>query len=379
MSKKLAAKANLIQLPPIRSTSNTSSLAEAKEEAAVPDQPAIDQPFEGAPALPRNRLTPSGPDGRAKTAPGSMAIFLASQSAAIKEAEELRIKLKSYDGALAVRAIDPRRIRPSKWANRHADAFSDGPYVELRNDIAAAGTNVQPICVRPLSSDGEEEYELVFGHRRHRACLDLGLPVQALITEMEDRKLFEAMERENRGRKNLSAWEQGRMYQRALDNGLYSSQRKLAEAINVDLALISKSVALSRLPQVVIDAFGSPLDVQFRWAQPLSEALQKDPDGTTSRAKSLATERGNRSAKQVMEFLTQTESPASSRMSGKAEQRVGKAGKGAVVRHEDDGRVTVRFDPGVLTAKRESALMAWLRANLGAGPATGDAEDPASS
>ncbi|MBK9363084.1 MAG: hypothetical protein IPM99_19260 [Rubrivivax sp.] len=81
---------------------------------------------------------------------------------------------------------------------------------------------------------------MVFGHRRHRACLELGLPVQAMVVDMYDQQLFEAMERENRARKNLSAWEQGTMYRRALDEGLYPSQRRLAESLGVDISLVSR-------------------------------------------------------------------------------------------------------------------------------------------
>jgi ParB family chromosome partitioning protein len=77
------------------------------------------------------------------------------------------------------------------------------------------------------------------------------------------------------------------MYKLALSNGLYTSQRKLSESIGVDLSLISKSITLAKLPKVVIDAFPSPLDIQFRWAQPLGEALQKDPEGVITKAKAI--------------------------------------------------------------------------------------------
>lgn len=88
---------------------------------------------------------------------------------------------------------------------------------------------------------------------------------------------------ENCNRKNLSAWEQGCMYLRAIDEGL-GGLSVLAEAIGVDVSLISKSLALARLLAAVAEAFPSPLDIQFRWAQPLSEALQKDPEGLLKRA-----------------------------------------------------------------------------------------------
>ncbi|WP_295551302.1 ParB/RepB/Spo0J family partition protein [uncultured Pseudacidovorax sp.] len=360
MSKKLAAKASLIQLPPLR----TPPPSPAPEGVVEPQQ--LGQPASVSAAAPTSSV-PQAPDARPKTAPGSMAVFMASQSAAVKEAEELKLKLRAFDGAVPMKALDPKRIRASRWANRHANGLSDKAFEELKADIASSGTNVQPVCVRALAlgSDTSADYELVFGHRRHRACLELGIPVQAIIAEIDDKGLFEAMERENRARKNLSAWEQGMMYRRALDNGLYASQRKLAEAVGVDLSLISKSLALARLPDAVVEAFPSPLDVQFRWAQPLSEVLQRDPEGLVARAKALKASKVALNAKQVLDALLGQGDKALNRSTPGSERRLGKAGQGAVLAADATGRITLRFDPGVLTPEREAALIEWLNGQLG--------------
>jgi ParB family chromosome partitioning protein len=345
MSKKLAAKAGLILGLP----------------AAT-----------GAPL----QAVKTEPDtNRAKTAPGSMLQFMSSQSAAIKEAEELRDRLKDFDGAAPVRLLDPTTIRASKWANRHATSFDTSDFAELKDEIESAGGNVQPIRVRPLlngstvaweGADGASVvlYELVFGHRRHRACLELQIPVRALIEPATDQELFEAMERENRGRKNLSAWEQGCMYRRALDEGLYSSLRKLAEAVKVDVSLVSKSVALARLPEAVVAAFPTPLDIQFRWAQPLGEVLQRDPEAMISRAKALSTASERLSAAQVFEALTQ---PADSTVPDAAPvvTNLGKGARKRVTMTTDaKGGVQLKFAPGLVSAERQKALVQLIEAFL---------------
>ena len=347
MSKNLVAKASMIQMPP-----------------AAPS-PALDTAASAANVVPVAPMT--SPDARPKTAPGSMAMFMASQSAAVREADDLRQKLKAFDGAQPLHTLDPGVIRPSRLANRHPDSFAGREFEELKSDIAASGTNVQPICVRALAvTEGEIRFELVFGHRRHRACMELGLPVQAFVAELDDRALFEAMERENRARKSLSAWEQGMMYRRALDSGLYASQRKLAEAVGVDLALVSKSVALARLPDAVVGCFASPLDIQFRWAQPLSEALQRDPEGIVARAQALKGANASMRARQVLESLINTTPPVLNRSTPQTALRIGRAGKGVVLDHDDAGRSVLRFDPGVLTPERQQALIEWLRNSLDA-------------
>lgn len=332
MSKKLAAKAGLIQMPPVPGS--------AAAAAAVPV---------------------AGDEGRAKTAPGSMLQFLSTQSAAIKEAEDLKERLREFDGAVPVRSLDAACIRPSRWANRHEASFNDAEFRELKTEIEAAGGNVQPVKVRPLSAAEATSagrgirYELVFGHRRHRACLELGLPVRALIEEVSDQQLFEAMERENRGRKNLSPWEQGCMYRRALDEGLYPSLRKLAEAVQVDVSLVSKSLSLARLPAAVVEAFASPLEIQFRWAQPLSELLQKDPDAVLARARDLKGQGQALTAQAVFNALTGQAAVPAARPAAAHVRRNGR--KLATLSRDARGRASLRFEAGVLAPEREEELL----------------------
>lgn len=297
MAKKLFEKAGLIHLPP----------------APAPERAADAAAAAGGDAEP----------ARAKTAPGSMLQFMTAQSAAVKEAEALRERLASFDGALPVRRLDPAEVRVSAWANRHDDSYRDAGYLALKAEVAAAGGNVQPIKVRPLAAAGQgvgpsnppvggsvPRYEIVFGHRRHRACLELGLPVLALVEELPEQQLFVEMERENRARKDLSAWEQGMMYARALDQGLYPSNRQLAQAIGRDLGDVGKALALARLPLAVVQAFRSPLDLQYRWAKPLSDAQQRDPDGLVLRARALKAQVDQYTPKQIFEALVAAGEPA---------------------------------------------------------------------
>lgn len=343
MAKKLFEKAGLIQLPP------------------SPQREPLPKPAE---------------EMRAKTAPGSMLHFMTAQSTAIKEAETLREELLRFDGALPVRQLDPRCIRPSVWANRHAASFEGPDFATLKEEIAAAGGNVQPIKVRPIVqgavgvgpsnppdvSDGYL-YEIVFGHRRHRACLELGIPVLSMVEVVDEHALFVAMERENRARKDLSAWEQGMMYARALDAGLYASNRQLSAAIGRDLGDVGKALALARLPKAVVDAFASPLDLQFRWAKLLNDAQQKDPDGLLARAKALSERTGALTPRQVLERLLELdEQPAAEKPADIAVRN--ERERLAVVSTDDQGRTVVRFDR-LLDSKQRIALADAVKEFLG--------------
>ena len=311
---------------------------------------------------PAGDSAPASEAPKAKTAPGTMMGFLTAQSGAVQEAEALKARVKLLEEEAPLRKLDPSSIRPSKWANRHEASFLTAEFQELKAEIAAAGGNVQPIKVRPAAvlngstPSAGPNFELIFGHRRHRACAELGIPVLAAIEEASDVSLFEQMERENRGRKNLSAWEQGTMYRRALDDGLYSSLRRLAEGLGVDVSLVSKSVSLARLPEAVVAAFPSPLDIQFRWAAPLTEAMQKDPDGTLSRARAIAQTRGSLGAATILyRLLGMPEPPTGS--SPSQVLMISKAGKiAAKLTADAKGRALVRFEAGALPESKRKAL-----------------------
>ncbi len=212
-------------------------------------------------------------------------------------------KLAEFNGAEIGRKLDPTKVRASHWANRSEDSYKSKKFEDLKSEIASAGGNVQPIKVRRMARS-PEEYEIIFGHRRHRACLELGLDVLASIEEnISDVELFEQMDRENRQRADLRPYEQGVMYARALNDGLFPSLRKMAEKLGVNVSDASKAVAIARLPQRVQEAFNSPLDIQFNWAALLTKAIQKDPDAVLIRATELSNESPKLVASKVLERL----------------------------------------------------------------------------
>ena len=328
---------------------------------------------------------------------------------------QVQRQLADFNGACLVRAIDPRAVRRSRWANRIEAEFLTTDFRRLKDDIAEAGGNVQPIKVRAIGAEkaasdrgsdgvfdgqtmaqgaavgtrqgrvfdgqtalqdaavGTEQgrvfdgqtptHEIVFGHRRHQACLELGLPVNAVLVEdMDDRALFEAMDRENRGRKNLSAWEQGRMYDEAIRHGLYPSLRRLSDSLGVNLSDASRSVQLARLPPEIVAAFGTPLDLQVRWAKPLADALQRDPDGVLARARLLAEASANapRTAVDVVaRLLANTPRPRPFEAAIKAGKRTL-----ATFRLDAQGRASIDIPPGILSPGRHEALTKLLKTFL---------------
>jgi len=337
---------------------------------------------------------------RPRTAIGGMAQFVVDESKVRLELESLRAEYVKHDGAKPARLLDPRKIKPSQWANRHEDSFRNEEFINLRAEIENAGGNVQAIKVRPLPTDSIEkdhrknatqlsktpekggvepfnppyEYEIVFGHRRHRACLDLGIPVLALIEETSEQELFVDMDRENRLRADLSPWEQGMMYAKALDKGLFPSNARLASAVGRDTGVIGKALALARLPSTVVEAFPTPLEIQYRWAKPLTDRLLVDPEAVTHRARDLKGSKQKFSAKEVFELLTsERELPERQHLDSESEHHVTEARKMAkkisignrgnnmaTLSTDSKGRAMVRFK-SVMTSSNREALVKLIQ------------------
>jgi ParB family transcriptional regulator, chromosome partitioning protein len=248
---------------------------------------------------------PSVPAGAApRTGPGQMLQFRGQMLAVEGELGKLRAQLKEHEGSTPTRTLDPRLIVPSRWANRHPASFNTPEFTRLKQDIESAGGNVQPISVRPLT-DQPGHYEIVFGHRRHRACSELGIPVLATIDTqaVSDHDLFSAMDRENREREDLAPYEQGMMYRRALDEKLYPSNRRLAEALGVSHTWVANVLLVADLPVPLIDCFRSPLEIQHRHAKSLVGALEVDRKGVLRRAEKLRAQESPKSAAAVVVAL----------------------------------------------------------------------------
>ena len=178
------------------------------------------------------------------------------------------------------------------------------------------------------------------------------------MAEDSDAALFEAMCRENFGRVDLSAYEEGLSYKRALESGIYPTQHKMAAAIGVTQAHISQVLTVASLPAEILAAFPSPLEIQYRWAEAIQQRLKADRKGTLQRAASVAVDPQRfTSAKLVFEHLMEKSRDAS------MDVLVGGKKRGVIrSRH---GVVSVSFSKHAVDASRIPELQGMLAEFLG--------------
>lgn len=133
-----------------------------------------------------------------------------------------------------------------------------------------------PALGRTLHGDLDHEVELIYGSRRLFVARHINKPLLVELKEMTDREAVIAMDIENRQRADISPYERGISYARWLSSGHFSSQDDIARALRVSSSRVSRILRLARLPSVIVNAFGSPLDICETWGLSLIDALD-DP------------------------------------------------------------------------------------------------------
>lgn len=334
---------------------NAAILADVKALKSAPDDKAEQHPRssdikQGASAA-----------GSPMTAPGGMAVFRQHLLKHESTVQSLESELKQYREGIRTLKLDTSTISPSHWANRHESSLRNKAFEALRDEIAHAGGNIQPILVRPAGKE-LDRYELVFGHRRFAACAELGLPVLSMVMELSDEELFTLMDRENRQRADLTPYEQGVMWAKALDAGLFSSARQLAAHLGISHTQVNCCLDIARLPDYVIHVFETPTEIQLRWVKPIKDLMQSDPELLVERAQKIQALGKPLPAAKAFEMLTRTQAdePKAPTIPLKLEGKViGKMSQGA------DGEVFLSIRSGIISPAAFAKLQEQVEKLIG--------------
>jgi ParB family chromosome partitioning protein len=187
--------------------------------------------------------------------------------------------------------IAPELVHPPQVSSRHASAFSGLDFAQLIHSVKLAGRNVQPILVRRLHEE-PGHFEILFGERRHRACLQAGIQVYAIVDEStDDESAFFNTLHENQGRRQLTPLELGRQVRYGLARGIFASQEDASQKLARNKSIVSRAVDIASLPDDVIDAFQIPDQLQYRYAKLLVDAVKADPVSVISEAVKIRAEK----------------------------------------------------------------------------------------
>lgn len=157
--------------------------------------------------------------------------------------------------------IDPRMIDNAGLKDRLDK--DDPDHAALVKSIEDYGQQV-PVLVRP-NPNYQGRYEVVYGRRRVRALKDLGLPIRAMVRDLNDKALILAQGQENSARKDLTFIEKVN-FARQMRDARYD-RKIIGDALAMDKTLISRLFAVAdQVPVELIEAIGSAPSVgRDRW------------------------------------------------------------------------------------------------------------------
>ena len=143
---------------------------------------------------------------------------------------------------VTIEEVIPNRFQPRL-------SFDEASLKELAESIKQHGI-IQPLVVRKI----EDKYEIIAGERRYKAATIAGrTKIPVVVAELDDKQSAEVALIENVQRKDLTAIEEARSYQKILDMG-QTTQEQLAERIGLSQAAISNKLRLLNLTPEVQDA-----------------------------------------------------------------------------------------------------------------------------
>jgi ParB/RepB/Spo0J family partition protein len=210
----------------------------------------------------------------------------------------------SIPSARIVVLLDPAMVVLSTRPNRSAASFETPEFEMLYLSILANDGNVTPIEVRRLEGN-PVIYELVSGERRLRACILAGVQVLAMLAEpnTESNDGLNRL-RENTGRQELRPWEVGQQVRAVYEQLKPITGVELASHLGMSQAAISRALDISSLPQDMVDAFPSPLDIQVEHVKKLKTAWTQDSDAVLLATETIKEEKQRGRVVQAKDVVT---------------------------------------------------------------------------
>ena len=147
--------------------------------------------------------------------------------------------------------VDPNECESWEYANRSDSEMGD--LDELVKSIRE-NSQLQPVLVRshPNPHDGIK-YQIIFGKRRHAACLVLNTPL--LVIKKDTLTLQEAIacqDAENKFRKDVSNYSNAVLYKKLLENKAFKTEKELAEKLRISPSSLNELMAYTKLPKAVV-------------------------------------------------------------------------------------------------------------------------------
>jgi ParB family transcriptional regulator, chromosome partitioning protein len=243
-------------------------------------------------------------------------------------------------------AVNPKRCRLWSYHNRDQRFLTPENCADIIESMKSNGQDT-PALVRELINDPDYDYELIYGSRRRFSCEYLGKQLNIRLTTEDDMECAAKMDIENRARKDISDYERALDYKNWLDKGLYRTITSIAEKIGVNKGWASKIVRLADLPDQIVNAFTSPLDIKIHYGPELFKLLDNENTREKILRKSKELHGKNFDGQKVFRTLLACNVQAGSARTNEFSviQVEGKRVGDAII--DNKGRLQIRLDKGI--------------------------------
>ena len=146
----------------------------------------------------------------------------------------------------------------------------------LLADIKANGQQT-PVLARRVG----DRYQVIAGSRRLGAVLALrgetpAVTIKAVLLEVTDEQAWQMADKENANRRDLTPIQRARSWEYAIEAFHGGRQDMFATAIGEDRSVVSRTLALLKIPEVVLGALKDPEGVSVHFAAQLAPQLQDE-------------------------------------------------------------------------------------------------------
>jgi ParB family chromosome partitioning protein len=181
-----------------------------------------------------------------------------------------RVAAEAGDAAGEFALLDPGAVDDILPADRLPDAFTDGSFEELVDDIKANGQH-DAITVRRT----EIGFEIASGRRRLEACRRLGIQVLARVRPLDQDAMLGIQFAENERRQDISAIERARWLAQVKER--FGKQiQQLAHDFKLDRTTVSLYLRLARLPEEIVERLVDARALPMLKARRLMSAFEQD-------------------------------------------------------------------------------------------------------
>jgi ParB family chromosome partitioning protein len=170
---------------------------------------------------------------------------------------------------MQVLKVNPKECVRWEFADR--STFEFGDVNALAEDIKKNG-QIEPVLIRQSKKHGYK-YEIIAGSRRWKACLELDLPLNAILTDMSDEEAAIAQIKENQNLP-ICDYSKGMYYSRLLDSKKMT-QVKLAENVGCSRAKLYNYLTFNQAPKAVWQAVQNMSKVSSKTSAAIYALSQK--------------------------------------------------------------------------------------------------------